>query len=171
MCVIIQLFQRVNVNLSKIRMWGSSLKMYELPYVLVRIHVKPLRKYTGYLSHHNFQIKNDTSAPSKFHRILASICRWVVWSFKHNFQDILLLVFWFQKQNGIVWYLFIILTKFLNFCAVKYSFANFSWCASIQTMAGTTTWPNFDLFKSISLNSKINVWFWFYHKCRLVVSY
>ena len=51
--------------------------------------------------------------------------------------------------------LFFILTKFSNFCATNFSIANFSWCASIQTMAGKTTCPNFDLFKSVS---KIQKW-------------
>ena len=54
----------------------------------------------------------------------------------------------FQKQR---WNWLFILQIVSNFCAINYIFANFSWCASIQMMAGTTTWPNFDLFKIFSI--------------------
>ena len=47
------------------------------------------------------------------------------------------------------------LVNYLNFCAIYYVFANFSWCASIQMVAGKTTWPNFDLFKNFRVNMYI----------------
>ena len=34
----------------------------------------------------------------------------------------------------------------LNFCAMYYCIANFSCCSLIQILAGSATWPNFDLF-------------------------
>ena len=54
------------------------------------------------------------------------------------------------------------LVNYLNFCAIYYVFANFSWCASIQMVAGKTTWPNFDLFKNFNNTYTYNIFLHFH---------